>query len=76
MVRGKDLLKDDHRLDKAYIHNASSPIRLAMVSTKGRAQICNRSLESFTLENMKVERIVFCGNDWIGFIGTRTRPVD
>ena len=54
-----------------YIQNNGSQIRLALVSDKGRAQVCSRNLESFTLENMLVERVVLCGADWIGFLGHR-----
>ena len=72
MIRGKEQNYSSHKLSKVYLQNGVSQVRLAMVSDQGRAQICNRSLESFTLENMKVERIVFCGAEWIGFIGTRT----
>lgn len=71
MIRGKEPNYSSHKLSKVYLQNGVSQVRLAMVSDQGRAQICNRSLESFTLENMMVERIVFCGADWIGFIGTR-----
>ena len=42
-----------------------------MVSNLGKAQICNRKLESFTLEKMRVERVIFCGVAWIGFVGQR-----
>ena len=44
-----------------------------MVSNLGKVQVCNRELESFTLENMTVEKIFFCGSDWIGFLGLRRK---
>lgn len=44
---------------------------MAMVSAKGQAQICSRTMDSFTLENMIVERVIFAGVDWIGFLGQR-----
>jgi len=47
---------------------------MAMVSAKGQAQLCSRNMESFTLENMIVERVIFAGVDWIGFLGHRRTP--
>lgn len=44
---------------------------MAMVSNKGKAQVFSRKMESFTLENMHVDQIIFCGADWVGFLGHR-----
>lgn len=44
---------------------------MAMVSNLGKAQVCNRAMQSFTLENMSVDKIIFCGTAWIGFLGRR-----
>ena len=52
-----------------HLQNNDSQLRMAMVSNLGKAQICSRKMESFTLENMHVEQIIFCGADWIGFLG-------
>lgn len=52
-----------------HLQNNDSQLRMAMVSNLGKAQICSRKMESFTLENMYVEQIIFCGADWIGFLG-------
>jgi len=60
-----------HKLTKMYLQNNGSQIRMAMVSNLGKAQVCSRKMESFTLENMNVEQIIFCGSDWVGFLGYR-----
>lgn len=44
---------------------------MAMLSQKGKAQLCSREMESFTLANMHVEQVVFCGADWVAFLGMR-----
>ena len=54
-----------------YMQNNGGEVRLAMVSTQGRAQVCNRNMELFTLEMMTVEKVILCGADWIGFLGER-----
>lgn len=52
-----------------YLQDNSSLIRMAAISNAGKAQLCNRTMESFTLENMVVCKIIFGGEDWIGFLG-------
>ena len=42
---------------------------MATVSTQGRAQIWSRSIATFELENIIIEKIVLPEADWIGFIG-------
>lgn len=71
MIRGKEPEVGPHQLKRTYLQNNASQIRLAMVSNLGKVQVCNRELESYTLENMAVEKIFFCGADWIGFLGLR-----
>ena len=72
MIRGRDNEANPHKLARTYMQDNASQIRLVLVSNLGDVQVCNRELESFTLENMAVERIFFCGADWIGFLGQRT----
>lgn len=71
MARGKKSKREDSRsqLKQAYLLNNSSPVLMAMVNNSGSTQICSRNRDTFTLENMCVEKIFFCGNEWIGFIG-------
>ena len=44
---------------------------MAMVSEQGKARVCSRAMESFTLEQMIVEKVILAGADWIGFLGYR-----
>ena len=44
---------------------------MAMLSNKGKAQLCNHEMKTFTVTNMFVEQIVFCGSDWVAFLGYR-----
>ena len=72
MGRAGEEAAREHELTRLYLQNNESQIRMAMVSDKGKAQVCSRQMESFTLENMRVEQIFFCGADWIGFLGQRS----
>ena len=49
---------------------------MAMISETGKAQVYNQQMDSFTLQKMKVERIVVSGASWIGFLGYRTTEED
>ena len=44
-----------------------------MVSNLGKTQVYNRQMQSFSLENMSVDKIIFCGADWVGFLGYRNK---
>ncbi len=57
------------------MQNNGSQIRLAMVSNLGKTQVYNRHMQSFTLENMLVDKIIFCSTAWVGFLGHR-RPMN
>ena len=42
---------------------------MATISSSGRAQIWSRSIATFELENLSIEKIILPEADWIGFIG-------
>lgn len=63
-----------HQMEQFYLQNNASQIRFATVSNLGRAQVCSRAMDSFSLENMHVERLFLSGADWIGFLGYRLLP--
>ena len=52
---GKEKSSDFHSIKNMHLQNNESSIRMALLSNKGKAQLCNREMESFTLANMFVE---------------------
>ena len=44
-------------------------IKFITVNTEGKAQLCLSNLESFTLSNMFVQKVIFGGDSWIAFLG-------
>ena len=52
-MRGKE--KSNDSIKNMHLQNNGSSIRMALLTNKGKAQLCNREMESYTLANMFVE---------------------
>lgn len=51
VIKGRDSSKANfQKLSQFYLQNSGGYIRMAMVSEQGKARVCSRAMESFTLE--------------------------